>query len=63
MQEANAIGLDGYLVKPVAPALLFETILAALGEEATGPARTLRTEALPSVVVHQRRPAAGGGGQ
>ena len=31
MQNTAAMGLDGYLVKPVSPSLLFNTIMAALG--------------------------------
>nr|WP_319394884.1 PAS domain S-box protein [uncultured Desulfobacter sp.] len=31
MQNADAMGLDGYLIKPVSPSLMFNTIMAALG--------------------------------
>ena len=34
MQNTDAMGLDGYLVKPVSPSLLFNTIMAALGVKA-----------------------------
>jgi PAS domain S-box-containing protein len=33
MQQADEVGLDGYLLKPVNPSLLFDTILLAFGED------------------------------
>ena len=32
MQQAEQIGLDGFLIKPIGPSVLFETILHAFGE-------------------------------
>jgi len=40
MQQAEKIGLDGFLIKPVTPSTLFDTIMAAFGKEV---ARTNRT--------------------
>jgi len=34
MQRAEQIGLEGFLIKPVSPSVLFDTILQAFGEEA-----------------------------
>ena len=39
MQQAEQIGLDGFLIKPVGPSVLFDTIMHAFGE---GIARTSR---------------------
>ncbi len=33
LQQSKRMGLDGYLVKPVSPSLLFNTIMTALGEK------------------------------
>ncbi len=33
MQQADSMGLDGYLVKPVSPSLLLDTIMTALGRQ------------------------------
>ncbi len=50
MQQADTIGLDGYLVKPVSPSLLLDTIMAALGGKglSSGVSRRQR-ERLPGV--------------
>jgi CheY-like chemotaxis protein len=32
MQRAEQIGLDGFLIKPISPSVLFDTIMQALGE-------------------------------
>ncbi|CAB1058814.1 Sensory box histidine kinase/response regulator [Olavius sp. associated proteobacterium Delta 1] len=32
MQQAEQIGLDGFLIKPVSPSVLFDTIMHAFGE-------------------------------
>ena len=32
MQRAEEIGLEGFLIKPVSPSVLFDTITQALGE-------------------------------
>jgi CheY-like chemotaxis protein len=39
MQQAEQIGLEGFLIKPVSPSVLFDTIMQALGE---GIAKTSR---------------------
>jgi PAS domain S-box-containing protein len=33
MQQANEVGLEGFLLKPVNPSILFDTIIQAFGEE------------------------------
>ena len=33
MQQADKIGLDGYLPKPVSPSVLFDTVMEALGKD------------------------------
>jgi len=35
MQQAEQIGLDGFLIKPVSPSVLFDTIMQAFGEGIT----------------------------
>jgi hypothetical protein len=32
MQQAEEIGLEGFLVKPIGPSALFDTIMQAFGE-------------------------------
>jgi CheY-like chemotaxis protein len=39
MQKAGKIGLDGLLLKPVSPSVLFDTIIQAHGEEVTDTSR------------------------
>ncbi len=39
MQRAEQIGLEGFLIKPVSPSVLFDTIMQAFGE---GIAKTSR---------------------
>ena len=36
MQQAEKIGLDGFLLKPVNPSVLFDTVMQAYGEEISG---------------------------
>jgi two-component system sensor histidine kinase/response regulator len=33
MEQANRAGLDGFLIKPVSPSVMFNTIIATLGQE------------------------------
>ena len=35
MQQAEQIGLDGFLIKPIAPSILFDTVMQAFGEGIT----------------------------
>lgn len=49
MLEAGSLGLDGYLVKPVSPSLLYDTIMTALGYKSVGQAQARKTAGLPSV--------------
>ena len=42
MRQAEKMGLDGFLVKPVSPSVMFDTIMQAFGQEAP---RELRTDA------------------
>jgi CheY-like chemotaxis protein/HPt (histidine-containing phosphotransfer) domain-containing protein len=45
MKEASHAGLDGFLIKPVSPSVLFNTIIAALGrEDGKAPAPTVETD-------------------
>lgn len=46
MQQANAIGLDGFLIKPVGPSLLFNTIMDVFGETVEQTARPARNEGM-----------------
>jgi PAS domain S-box-containing protein len=39
MQKAETVGLEGFLLKPVSPSLMFDTIMQIFGHEAAGPAR------------------------
>ncbi len=32
MQQADEVGLEGFLLKPVNPSMLFDTIMQAFGE-------------------------------
>jgi len=45
MQQADEAGLDGFLLKPVNPSVLFDAIMQAFGREASRPARTARENA------------------
>ena len=50
MQQAKRIGLDGYLIKPVSPSLLADSIVSALGGRAfTRSVRRRTSEKLPDV--------------
>ena len=42
MQQADKIGLEGYLPKPVSPSVLFDTAMEALGKEVQSSARVDR---------------------
>jgi len=44
MQKAEKIGLDGFLIKPVSPSVLFDTIIQAHGEEAHATSPTTQHE-------------------
>ncbi len=41
MRQAEKMGLDGFLIKPVSPSVMFDTIMQAFGQEAP---RELRTD-------------------
>jgi CheY-like chemotaxis protein len=41
MRQAEKMGLDGFLIKPVSPSVMFDTIMQAFGQDAT---RELRTD-------------------
>lgn len=53
VQKANRLGLDGYLVKPVSPSLLSDSIITALGEKMHPRAFQQQKEQLPSVAEIQ----------
>ena len=42
MQQADKAGLDGFLLKPVNPSVLFDAIMQAFGKEATESASSIR---------------------
>jgi len=39
MQQAEAAGLDGFLIKPVSPSILFDAIMLAFGQESSDKSR------------------------
>jgi two-component system, sensor histidine kinase and response regulator len=39
MQQAESAGLDGFLIKPVSPSVMFDTIMQAFGKDAPGALR------------------------
>jgi CheY-like chemotaxis protein/HPt (histidine-containing phosphotransfer) domain-containing protein len=45
MQQAEQVGLDGFLIKPVNPSVLFDTIVQAMSGEAPKRARSAQQEA------------------
>jgi len=52
MRQAEKMGLDGFLIKPVSPSVMFDTIMQAFGKEAPRPLQTgeeKRLEAAASV--------------
>ncbi len=51
MQEADNMALDGYLIKPVSPSLLLDTIMVALGKKSASSARQHRGGGLPGVAA------------
>ena len=42
MQQADGVGLEGFLLKPVNPSLLFDTIIQAFGEEVPETSRVVQ---------------------
>jgi PAS domain S-box-containing protein len=44
MQKAEKIGLDGFLLKPVSPSVLFDTIIQAHGEEVPAASRIAKQQ-------------------
>ena len=44
MQKAEDIGLEGFLLKPVSPSVLFDTIIQARGGEAPGTSRVAQAQ-------------------
>ena len=44
MQKAENIGLEGFLLKPVSPSVLFDTIIQARGGEAPGTSRVAQAQ-------------------
>ncbi len=52
IHKANRMGLDGYLIKPVSPSLLADSIMSALtGKPVFRPSHDWQTESLPSVAA------------
>jgi len=49
VQKTKRLGLDGYLIKPVSPSLLSDSIMAALGKKMNSRAFQPHKEQLPSV--------------
>jgi two-component system sensor histidine kinase/response regulator len=40
MRQAEKMGLDGFLIKPVSPSVMFDTVMQAFGKESGRPLRT-----------------------
>ncbi len=51
MQEADNMALDGYLIKPVSPSLLLDTIMVALGKKSPSSVRHRRDGGRPGVAA------------
>ena len=47
MQQAEAAGLDGFLIKPVSPSVMFDTIMQAFGKDAPRESRLILVNAQP----------------
>ncbi len=54
MQQAEEIGLEGFLIKPVSPSILFDTIMQAFGERETGPSQVLKRKTETESYQHLR---------
>jgi CheY-like chemotaxis protein len=64
MKQAEQIGLEGFLIKPVSPSLLLDAIMSAFGKEPPkAPARREAGCRGGGFAGHQRRQSALGGGQ
>jgi CheY-like chemotaxis protein len=53
MQQAEKVGLEGFLLKPVSSSTLFDAIMQAFGKEVSTPARTHRGKGTPSKALKQ----------
>ena len=65
MRQAEAAGLDGFLIKPVSPSVMFDTIMQALGQRRPEGVAAGRQEGTggPNAEGPRRRPGAAGGRQ
>ena len=52
MRKAGEIGLEGFLLKPVSPSILFDTVMQAFGEEVAESARTTQTGESDTAIEH-----------
>jgi CheY-like chemotaxis protein/HPt (histidine-containing phosphotransfer) domain-containing protein len=52
MQKAEKVGLDGLLLKPVSPSVLFDTIIQAHGEEVTDTSRMTQGREEAEALAH-----------
>lgn len=57
MEKADRAGLDGFLIKPVSPSVLFNTIIAALGQEVDKSPITGLAPAVPENITARIRGA------
>jgi len=48
MRQAEKVGLDGFLIKPVSPSVMFDTIMQAFGKEASRVRRANYEKELPA---------------
>lgn len=51
MHQAEVAGLDGFLIKPVSPSILFDNVIKALGGKVRGP---ISTQPQPVVAIQHR---------
>ena len=65
MQQAEAIGLEGFLIKPVNPSVLFDTIMEVFGKEVPKGRAGWQNETskLTKLARHPRCPDSAGGRQ
>jgi PAS domain S-box-containing protein len=51
MRQAEKMALDGFLIKPVSPSVMFDTIMQAFGKEALQPRRARDEKGLPATAT------------
>ncbi|MGE5255102.1 MAG: response regulator [Hyphomicrobiales bacterium] len=53
MRQAEKLGLDGFLIKPVSPSVMFDTIMQAFGKEAARPRKPTEEKELPAAAYER----------